>query len=49
MKLAGKAMYGQPELGKGALSNKKIFCSDVTFDATVNPVVYEGGILGCYI
>ena len=44
MKLAGEAMYGQPELGKGALSNKKIFCSDVTFDATVNPVVYEGGI-----
>lgn len=42
MKLAGEAMYGQPELGKGALSNKKIFCSDVTFDATVNPVVYEG-------
>lgn len=44
MKLAGEAMYGQPELGKGALNNKKIFCSDVTFDATVNPVVYEGGI-----
>ena len=44
MKLAGEAMYGQPELGKGALSNKKIFCSDVTFDATVNPVVYEGGV-----
>lgn len=44
MKLAGEAMYGQPEIEKGALSNKKIFCSDVTFDATVNPVVYEGGI-----
>lgn len=37
-------MYGQPEIGKGALSNKKIFCSDVTFDATLNPVVYEGAI-----
>ena len=24
MKLAGEAMYGQPELGKGALSNKKV-------------------------
>ena len=22
----------------------KVFCSDMTFDATVNPVVYEGGI-----
>lgn len=44
MKLAGEAMYGQLKIGKGALSNRKIFCSDVTFDATVNPVVYEGGI-----
>lgn len=44
MKLAGESMYGQPEIGKGALNNKRIFCSDVTFDATVNPVVYEGGI-----
>ena len=44
MKLAGEAMYGQPDIGKGALSNKRIFCSDVTFAATVNPVVYEGGI-----
>lgn len=43
MKLAGEAMYGQPEIGKGALFNKKVFCSDVTFGATVNPVVYEGG------
>ena len=24
--------------------NDKIFCSDVTFGATVNPVVYEGGV-----
>lgn len=44
MKLAGKAVYGQPEIGKGALAGKKVFCSDVTFDATVNPIVYEGGI-----
>ena len=44
MKLAGEAMYGQPEIGKGALNQRKVFCSDVTFDATVNPVVYEGGI-----
>lgn len=44
MKLAGEAMYGQPEIGKGALNQRKIFCSDVTFAATVNPVVYEGGI-----
>lgn len=44
IKLAGEAVYGQPEIGKGALAGKKVFCSDVTFDATVNPIVYEGGI-----
>jgi dTDP-4-amino-4,6-dideoxygalactose transaminase len=44
VKLAGESVYGKPKLGKGALFNRKVFCSDVTFDATVNPVVYEGGI-----
>ena len=44
MKLAGQKLYGMPETGHGALEGKKVFCSDVTFDATVNPVVYEGGI-----
>lgn len=44
MKLAGEKIYGKSEIGKGALFEKKVFCSDVTFDATVNPVVYEGGI-----
>ncbi len=43
-KLAGLKLYGQPEIGKGMLFQKKVFCSDMTFDATVNPVVYEGGI-----
>ncbi|WP_027097189.1 DegT/DnrJ/EryC1/StrS family aminotransferase [Clostridium paraputrificum] len=28
----------------GVQNNQKVFCSDMTFDATVNPVVYEGGI-----
>lgn len=27
----------------GVKPGKKVFCSDMTFDATVNPVVYEGG------
>ncbi|GAB6103607.1 aminotransferase class V-fold PLP-dependent enzyme [Blautia glucerasea] len=44
MKLAGEAIYGQPETGKGVLLNRKVFCSDLTFAATVNPLVYEGGI-----
>ena len=33
--------YGMPKVGHGALEGKKVFCSDMTFDATVNPVVYE--------
>ena len=28
----------------GIKSGQQVFCSDVTFDATVNPVVYEGGV-----
>ena len=28
----------------GVKSGDKVFCSDMTFDATVNPVVYEGGV-----
>lgn len=28
----------------GIKSGDKVFCSDMTFDATVNPVVYEGGV-----
>lgn len=28
----------------GVQHDQKVFCSDMTFDATVNPVVYEGGI-----
>ncbi len=43
IKLAGERLYGQPKVGHGALEGKKVFCSDMTFDATVNPVAYEGG------
>lgn len=28
----------------GIKPGEKVFCSDMTFDATVNPVVYEGGV-----
>ena len=44
MKLAGERLYGQPQIGHGSLEGKRVFCSDMTFDATVNPVSYEGGI-----
>ena len=43
-RLAGEQLYGKPQIGHGALEGKRVFCSDMTFDATVNPVVYEGGI-----
>ncbi|MBQ3796619.1 MAG: DegT/DnrJ/EryC1/StrS family aminotransferase [Butyrivibrio sp.] len=43
MKLAGERLYGQPKAGHGALEGKRVFCTDMTFDATVNPVAYEGG------
>lgn len=44
MKLAGERLYGKPSVGVGALNNKRVFCTDMTFNATLNPVVYEGGI-----
>lgn len=28
----------------GVQPGQRVFCSDMTFDATVNPVVYEGGV-----
>lgn len=43
IKLCGEKLYGQPKVGHGALDGHKVFCSDMTFDATVNPVAYEGG------
>lgn len=43
VKLCGEKLYGQPKVGHGTLEGHKVFCSDMTFDATVNPVAYEGG------
>ena len=51
VKLAAERLYGSSTgistpagLGPGgSLLGKRVFCSDMTFDATVNPVVYEGG------
>lgn len=44
VKMAGERLYGKPDIGHGAVEGKRVFCSDMTFDATLNPVVYEGGI-----
>lgn len=43
VKLCGEKLYGQPKVGHGALEGHRVFCTDMTFDATVNPVAYEGG------
>ena len=44
VKLAGERLYGKPPISHGALEGKRAFCTDMTFCATLNPVVYEGGI-----
>ncbi len=43
IRLAGQELYGRPAPGHGTLEGKKVFASDMTFDATVNPICYEGG------
>ena len=42
-KLAGEKLYGQAKPNCGTLQGHKVFCSDMTFDATINPVAYEDG------
>ena len=43
VKLAGEKLYGQPKTSFGTLQGKRVFASDMTFAATVNPIVYENG------
>lgn len=42
-KLAGEKLYGMAKPNQGTLQGHKVFCSDMTFDASVNPVAYEDG------
>jgi dTDP-4-amino-4,6-dideoxygalactose transaminase len=42
-RLAGEHLYGAARPNEGTLGGHKVFCSDMTFDASVNPVAYEGG------
>lgn len=44
VKAAGERLYGRPQVGHGTLEGKRVFCTDMTFAATLNPVAYEGGI-----
>ncbi len=43
VKLAAERLYGQTRPDHGTLEGRKAFCSDVTFDASINPVAYEDG------
>lgn len=43
VKLAGEQVYGKPVIGRGTLDGHLVAASDMTFDATVNPIAYEGG------
>lgn len=43
IRLAGVKLFGIPKVGHGSLEGKRVFASDMTFDATVNPITYEGG------
>jgi dTDP-4-amino-4,6-dideoxygalactose transaminase len=43
IRMAGERLYGPKPANVGTLTGHKVFCSDMTFDATVNPVAYEGG------
>lgn len=43
IRLAAQHLYGNSHAEKGSLSGRKVFCSDMTFDATANPIAYEGG------
>ncbi len=43
IKLAGEKLYGTPRVGRGTLEGRKVFASDTTFDASDNPICYEGG------
>lgn len=43
VRLAGERLYGRHCASQGTLTGHKVFCSDMTFAATVNPVAYEGG------
>ena len=42
-KLAGERLYGQARPDRGTLQGRKVFASDCTFAASINPIAYEDG------
>ena len=43
VKLAAEKLYGQAGPDAGTLAGRKVFASDMTFDASVNSIAYEDG------
>lgn len=43
VRVLAEKIYGESENCRGALYGKKVFASDLTFVATVNPICYEDG------
>ena len=43
IKLAGERLYGRAKPNEGILNGHKVFCSNLTFDASCNPISYEDG------
>ena len=42
-KLAGERLYGQARPVRGTLQGHRVFASDCTFAASINPIAYEDG------
>lgn len=42
-KLAGEKIYGMSRPNEGTLKGARVFASDCTFDASINPIAYEDG------
>lgn len=42
-KLAGEQLYGQAKPNQGTLQGRTVFATDLTFDASINPIAYEDG------
>lgn len=42
-KLAGERLYGQARPNDGTLKDRTVLASDMTFDASINPIAYEDG------
>lgn len=42
-KLAAEKLYGQARPNQGTLQGKVVLASDMTFDASINPIAYEDG------